>query len=54
MSLAITNAVLDVVEKEKLLDNAIAIGNFLTNALLDLMPRHPLIGDVRFVIYISY
>lgn len=47
VSLAITSAVLDVIEKEKLRDNAIAVGNFLKNALINLMDRHPLIGDVR-------
>jgi 4-aminobutyrate aminotransferase-like enzyme len=40
-------AVLEVMAKERLQDNALSTGQYLRNALLALMPRHPLIGDVR-------
>jgi 4-aminobutyrate aminotransferase-like enzyme len=33
--------------QERLQDNALSTGQYLRNALLALMPRHPLIGDVR-------
>ena len=40
-------AVLDVLEKERLQENALHIGNHLMAALKKLQARHPLIGDVR-------
>lgn len=40
-------AVLDVLEEEKLLDNAREGGAVLKDALSDLAMRHPVIGDVR-------
>jgi 4-aminobutyrate aminotransferase-like enzyme len=40
-------AVLDVLEKEHLQENALRIGNRLMAGLEELQARHPLIGDVR-------
>lgn len=40
-------AVLDVLEKEHLQENALRIGNRLIIGLRELQARHPLIGDVR-------
>lgn len=40
-------AVLDVLEKERLQENALRIGNRLMAGLKELQARHPLIGDVR-------
>ena len=40
-------AVLDVIEGEDLLSNAEETGEFLRQAIRELMPRHALIGDVR-------
>ena len=40
-------AVLDVLEKERLQENALQIGNRLVADLKELQARHPLIGDVR-------
>ncbi len=40
-------AVLDVIESEKLQENALATGTFLKQSLEQLKDRHPLIGDVR-------
>jgi 4-aminobutyrate aminotransferase-like enzyme/Ser/Thr protein kinase RdoA (MazF antagonist) len=47
VSCAIGSAVLDVIEEEKLQDNALHVGTFLRDGLRDLMSRHALIGDVR-------
>ncbi|MBW1697181.1 MAG: aminotransferase class III-fold pyridoxal phosphate-dependent enzyme [Deltaproteobacteria bacterium] len=47
VSCAIGMAVLEVIEKEKLQDNALKVGNHLLNGLRDLMKKYPLIGDVR-------
>ncbi|UYV84385.1 PHYKPL [Cordylochernes scorpioides] len=47
VSLAVTNAVLDVIEKEKLQKHAKEIGEFMLHQLLSLKSRHILIGDVR-------
>ncbi len=40
-------AVLDVIERESLLENARTTGGYLKAGLRDLMDRHPMIGDVR-------
>jgi alanine-glyoxylate transaminase/(R)-3-amino-2-methylpropionate-pyruvate transaminase len=40
-------AVLEVIEKEKLQDNALQIGNYLLAGLEKLKQEHALIGDVR-------
>ena len=40
-------AVLDVLEEEKLQENALRVGNHLKNKLQALQQRHKLIGDVR-------
>ena len=40
-------AVLDVLEEERLQDNAIRVGTYLKNGLQALQQRHALIGDVR-------
>lgn len=47
VSAAIANAVLDVIEKENLLDNATKIGNFLKQEFNRLKGKHAIIGDVR-------
>lgn len=47
VSMAITNAVLDVIEQENLRENATNVGNQLLSALKELKNRHPIIGDVR-------
>lgn len=40
-------AVLEVLEEEKLQENALRVGTHLKNRLEELQPRYPLIGDVR-------
>ena len=40
-------AVLDVLQEEKLQENALRVGTHLKNALQALQQRHALIGDVR-------
>jgi 4-aminobutyrate aminotransferase-like enzyme len=47
VSCAIGMAVLDVIEDEKLQENAFRVGRHLLRGLNELMDRHPLIGDVR-------
>ncbi|XP_075216556.1 ethanolamine-phosphate phospho-lyase isoform X2 [Lycorma delicatula] len=47
VSCAIANAVMQVIEKENLRDNATRVGNHLLNLLRQLMSKHMLIGDVR-------
>ncbi|XP_034627904.1 ethanolamine-phosphate phospho-lyase [Trachemys scripta elegans] len=47
VSCAIGLAVLDVIEKEDLQENAIRVGNYLTELLNKQKEKHPLIGDVR-------
>ena len=47
MSLAIANAVLDVIEKEELKEKAVKVGNFLKQELLSLQKQYHIIGDVR-------
>jgi 4-aminobutyrate aminotransferase-like enzyme len=47
VSCAVGMAVLDVIENEKLIANAHAVGDHLMNGLRSLASRHDLIGDVR-------
>ena len=47
VSAAIGLAVLDVLDDEKLKDQALDVGGSLMNGLTDLKDRHPAIGDVR-------
>jgi len=47
VSCAIGLAVLDVIRDEGLQARALEVGQILVNGLRALMPRHPLIGDVR-------
>jgi 4-aminobutyrate aminotransferase-like enzyme/Ser/Thr protein kinase RdoA (MazF antagonist) len=47
VSCAIGMAVLDVIENEKLQQNAHRVGKRLLNGLQSLMERYPLVGDVR-------
>ncbi|MBD8881051.1 aminotransferase class III-fold pyridoxal phosphate-dependent enzyme [Rhodanobacter sp. 7MK24] len=47
VSCAIALAVLDVIQEERLQDNAQAVGNLLMDGLRDLQRRHACIGDVR-------
>ncbi len=47
VSSAVGLAVLDVIEQEALQKNALHVGRFLKEGLLELRKRYPLIGDVR-------
>lgn len=47
VSAAAGMAVLDVLEREHLMENARATGTYVVNQLNRLMERHPIIGDVR-------
>ena len=47
VSCAIGTAVLQTVKKEKLKDNAKAVGTYLKEALQKLAQEYPIIGDVR-------
>ena len=47
VSMATGLAVLEVIEKEQLQDNALLIGNYLLNGLNELKAKHSIIGDVR-------
>jgi 4-aminobutyrate aminotransferase-like enzyme len=47
VSCAVGLAVLEVIEKEGLQDNALTVGEYLKQGLKRLMPKHPLVGDVR-------
>lgn len=47
MSCAIGNAVLDIIEEEKLRENATVVGNHLLIGLKELKEKHSIIGDVR-------
>jgi len=40
-------ATLEVIEKERLVENAATLGTYLREKLLELKEKHPLIGDVR-------
>ncbi|XP_005989398.1 5-phosphohydroxy-L-lysine phospho-lyase isoform X1 [Latimeria chalumnae] len=47
VSCAIGLAVLDVIEKESLRENATQVGNYLMELLREQKVKHPIIGDVR-------
>jgi 4-aminobutyrate aminotransferase-like enzyme len=47
VSAAVGNAVLDVLEEERLVENAAAVGSYTLGRLQNLAERHDLIGDVR-------
>ena len=47
VSMATGLTVLEVIEKEQLQNNALAIGNYLLNGLNELKAKHNIIGDVR-------
>ena len=47
MSMAIARSVLEVVEEEKLQENAQTVGAFLLERLRQLAERHAAVGDVR-------
>lgn len=44
VSAAVANAVLDVIENEKLMENASTVGNFLLQEFRKLQKKHQLIG----------
>jgi 4-aminobutyrate aminotransferase-like enzyme len=44
---AVGHAVLDVIERENLMENAMRVGEYLKQRLTDMSARHPEIGDVR-------
>lgn len=47
VSCAVGMAVLDVLEEEQLLDNAVQVGEFVADGLRELQSRYDIIGDVR-------
>ncbi len=47
VSCAVGMAVLDVIEREDLQENARVLGKFLRDGFVDMATRYPLIGDVR-------
>jgi ethanolamine-phosphate phospho-lyase len=47
VSCGIALAVLDVINNEKLRENAVTVGRYLVEKLQDLQTRHQLIGDIR-------
>ena len=47
VSSAVGMAVLDVIEQERLIDNAHDVGQYIRQSLLALMDKHSIIGDVR-------
>lgn len=47
MSCAIANAVMEVIERENLQENALKVGNHLMTELRKLAKRRKIIGDVR-------
>ena len=49
VSCAVALAVLDTIEKEKLRENAVKVGNHLMARFNALMDKHSLIGNVRWV-----
>ena len=47
VSCAVGNAVLDVLDRQHLIDNAREIGSYVRAGLTRLQQRHPMIGDIR-------
>ena len=47
VSCAIALAVIDVIEKEKLQENAVVVGGYLLERLNKLKEKHQLIGNVK-------
>ncbi|XP_058799292.1 5-phosphohydroxy-L-lysine phospho-lyase [Phymastichus coffea] len=47
VSCAVANAVMEVIERENLLENALKVGNHLMSELEKLAKRRPIIGDIR-------
>jgi len=47
VSCAIGLAVLDVIEKEDLQGNAMRVGSYLLELLVEQKKKHPLVGDIR-------
>lgn len=47
VSLAIANAVLDVIENEKLCEKAVSIGNFMIKSLKSIQDDYNCIGEIR-------
>ncbi len=47
VSMATGLAVLEVIEREGLQENALQVGNYLLEGMRELMHTHPIIGDVR-------
>lgn len=45
--MAVANAVLDVIEQEKLIDHGIQVGNLMLEELEKLKKKYSLIGDIR-------
>ena len=52
--MAAANAVLDVIEDEKLHENVNSVSKYLINELKELQKCYQIIGDVRLVIIIKY
>jgi len=48
VSCAVALAVLDAIEKNKLRENAVTVGNYLMEKLRQIQMKHELIGDVRY------
>ena len=49
VSLAISEAVLCVVEEENLAEHAKELGSYIRTRLMEMAQKHPCIGDVRYV-----
>jgi len=49
VSCGVALAVLNVIEKDKLRENADTVGNYLVESLTQLQTKHRLIGDIRYV-----
>lgn len=50
VSAAVANAVLDVIENEKLMENASTVGNFLLQEFRKLQKKHQLIGKMHGIV----
>jgi 4-aminobutyrate aminotransferase-like enzyme len=47
VSCSIGKSILEVIENESLMENALDVGNYLISTLREMMSRHEVIGDVR-------